>query len=76
MSRSNSLQDAWIVIPAAEKFPGGPGDRSGHHRLDFVPNVARLLAITANNSIYWWNYFDELTRTIRAPRDPTRDDET
>lgn len=31
-------------------------------RIGFVPNIARLLAITPQHFVSWWQYFDELMR--------------
>jgi uncharacterized peroxidase-related enzyme len=31
-------------------------------RIGFMPNVARLLAVTPSHFVGWWRYFDELMR--------------
>ena len=35
-------------------------------KIGFVPNVARLLAITPDHFLRWWAYFDELMRGLPA----------
>ncbi len=31
-------------------------------RIGFVPNIARLLAVTPHHFVHWWRYFDDLMR--------------
>lgn len=61
---SGSPRAAWISVPppdglaevvAAEISPVA-------ERIGFVPNVARLLAVTPNHFVGWWRYFDDLMR--------------
>jgi uncharacterized peroxidase-related enzyme len=55
---------AWLVIPPSGELPSEVGDQIGDisDRIGFVPNVARLLAITPSHFTGWWRYFDELMR--------------
>ena len=64
MSTRTDQQTAWIAVPAPDALPevvqaaiAPVADRVG-----FVPNVARLLAVTPSHFLGWWNYFDELMR--------------
>lgn len=55
---------AWILIPSADELPTQVNDEIGDvsERIGFVPNVARLLAVTPSHFVGWWRYFDELMR--------------
>ena len=55
---------AWIATPLPGDLPvdvaAEIGDVSG--QIGFVPNIARLLAVTPRHFVAWWRYFDELMR--------------
>ena len=55
---------AWITTVSPSELPADVaaeiGDVSG--RIGFVPNIARLLAVTPSHFVSWWRYFDELMR--------------
>jgi uncharacterized peroxidase-related enzyme len=57
-------QGAWIPLPAAEDLPAEVTDEIGDiaDRIGFMPNVARLLAVTPSHFVGWWRYFDDLMR--------------
>lgn len=38
-------------------------------QIGFVPNIARLLAVTPRHVVGWWRYFDEL---MPGPSNPTK----
>jgi uncharacterized peroxidase-related enzyme len=61
MSTTNGNEAAWI---AAEELPPEVTDEIGDisARIGFVPNVARLLAVTPRHFVGWWKYFDDLMR--------------
>ena len=63
MSTSNA-NPAWITVPAADDLPADVESGIGPiaEKVGFVPNVARLLAITPSHFVGWWRYFDELMR--------------
>lgn len=64
MSEAENTNGAWLAIPPAGELPSGVVDEIGDisDRIGFVPNVARLLAVTPSHFIGWWRYFDELMR--------------
>jgi uncharacterized peroxidase-related enzyme len=64
MSTTNGNEAAWIAVPAAEELPPEVTDEIGDisARIGFVPNVARLLAVTPRHFVGWWKYFDDLMR--------------
>lgn len=55
---------AWIEVPTAEALPDAVSEQIEPiaERIGFVPNVARLLAVTPSHFVGWWSYFDELMR--------------
>lgn len=55
---------AWISVPAPDELPVEVGDEIGEvaERIGFLPNVARLLAVTPDHFVGWWSYFDTLMR--------------
>ena len=61
---SSNTAGAWILIPSADELPARVNDEIGDvsERIGFVPNVARLLAVTPSHFVGWWRYFDELMR--------------
>ena len=56
--------DAWVAMPGADDLPEQVEEtiRPISEKIGFVPNVARLLAITPEHFVGWWSYFDELMR--------------
>jgi uncharacterized peroxidase-related enzyme len=55
---------AWIEVPSADELPNAVREQIAPiaERIGFVPNVARLLAVTPSHFVGWWSYFDELMR--------------
>jgi uncharacterized peroxidase-related enzyme len=64
MSNERNGRAAWISVPAPDELPRDVADEIGDvaERVGFVPNVARLLAVTPEHFTGWWTYFDELMR--------------
>jgi uncharacterized peroxidase-related enzyme len=64
MTNQNESPAAWIVVPPADELPAEVTDQIGDiaERVGFVPNVARLLAVTPRHFVGWWRYFDDLMR--------------
>src|SRR6266567_425213 len=64
MSNDRTAQVAWIPVPSPDELPAEVADEIGDvaKRIGFVPNVARLLAVTPSHFVGWWTYFDELMR--------------
>src|SRR5512139_461120 len=64
MPSDDESKGAWIAIPSADELPGEVANEIGDvsERIGFVPNVARLLAVTPSHFVGWWRYFDELMR--------------
>jgi len=64
MSNNSNTPTAWIPVPSPDELPQEVADEIGDisERIGFVPNVARLLAITPSHFVGWWRYFDELMR--------------
>ncbi len=64
MSNADNTEGAWLAIPSTEELPSDVVDEIGEvaEQIGFVPNVARLLAVTPSHFIGWWRYFDELMR--------------
>ena len=64
MYPSPSASRAWIVVPAADELAPEVTEQIGgiSERIGFVPNVARLLAVTPHHFVGWWRYFDDLMR--------------
>jgi uncharacterized peroxidase-related enzyme len=60
----SSRDAAWIPVPPAEELPEDVAAEIGPiaERIGFVPNIARLLAVTPSHFVGWWRYFDELMR--------------
>lgn len=55
---------AWIEIPDSTALPAEVEGsiKPLADKIGFVPNVARLLAVTPAHFLGWWNYFDDLMR--------------
>lgn len=55
---------AWIAVPPPDDLPAEVTDEIGDisERIGFMPNVARLLAVTPRHFVGWWKYFDDLMR--------------
>ncbi|MFE9650621.1 peroxidase-related enzyme [Streptomyces sp. NPDC006365] len=64
MSPANTENPAWITVPSADSLPEKVATEIDPivQKIGFVPNVARLLAITPDHFVGWWRYFDELMR--------------
>ena len=64
MSAANSVNPAWLSVPPADSLPEQVAAGIGPvtQKIGFVPNVARLLAISPDHFTGWWRYFDELMR--------------
>jgi uncharacterized peroxidase-related enzyme len=64
MSSSRASGAAWIEIPSPDDLPSEVTDEIGDisMRIGFMPNVARLLAVTPSHFVGWWRYFDDLMR--------------
>ena len=56
--------DAWVPIPNGDELPDEVVDAIGPiaEKVGFVPNIARLLALTPGHFVGWWRYFDGLMR--------------
>ena len=61
---SEDRPDAWIPIPDGDELPEQVEEtiRPISEKIGFVPNIARLLAITPEHFVGWWGYFDDLMR--------------
>ena len=55
---------AWLPVPSGDALPEEVEKtiRPISAKVGFVPNIARLLAITPQHFVGWWSYFDELMR--------------
>src|SRR5512145_1662968 len=55
---------AWVAVPSGDELPEQVEQTIGPiaEKIGFVPNVARLLAITPDHFLGWWSYFDDLMR--------------
>lgn len=64
MSTNRLADAAWITVPAPDELPAEVADEIGDvsERIGFLPNVARLLAVTPSHFVGWWTYFDQLMR--------------
>ena len=64
MSNNTNTPVAWITVPSPDELPADVTDEIGDisERIGFVPNVARLLAVTPSHFVGWWRYFDTLMR--------------
>ena len=64
MSADRDSQAAWIAVPSPDELPAEVADEIGDisERIGFLPNVARLLAVTPSHFVGWWKYFDDLMR--------------
>ncbi len=61
-------QPAWLPIPSEEDLPPEVDAtiRPISDKIGFVPNIARLLALTPRHFVGWWSYFDDLMRGASA----------
>ncbi len=59
-----SPRAAWLPLPLADELPDEVEEtmRPISDKVGFVPNIARLLALTPPHFVGWWSYFDELMR--------------
>lgn len=65
MSHSDDTpRAAWLPVPSGDELPPEVDEtiRPISDKVGFVPNIARLLAITPPHFVGWWSYFDELMR--------------
>lgn len=64
MSPANAVNPAWLTVPPADSLPEAVAMEIGPiaDKIGFMPNVARLLAISPDHFLGWWRYFDELMR--------------
>lgn len=64
MSPADSANPAWLTVPPADGLPEQVAAEIGPvaEKIGFMPNVARLLAISPSHFTGWWRYFDELMR--------------
>ena len=64
MTHERMHPGAWIEIPDSTTLPQDVEKtiKPIADRIGFVPNVARLLAVTPAHFVGWWNYFDDLMR--------------
>jgi uncharacterized peroxidase-related enzyme len=64
MSPANGVSPAWLAVPPADSLPDEVATAIGPiaKKIGFVPNVARLLAISPRHFTGWWGYFDALMR--------------
>jgi uncharacterized peroxidase-related enzyme len=64
MSPASIASPAWLTVPPADGLPEQVATEIGPvaKKIGFVPNVARLLAISPGHFTGWWRYFDELMR--------------
>jgi uncharacterized peroxidase-related enzyme len=64
MSPERASHAAWIAVPSPDELPAEVTDEIGDisKRIGFMPNVARLLAVTPSHFVGWWTYFDDLMR--------------
>ena len=55
---------AWLPIPSGDGLPDEVEEtmRPISDKVGFVPNIARLLALTPRHFVGWWSYFDDLMR--------------
>lgn len=59
-----TVSPAWLHVPSPDSLPDEVEEQIGPiaDKIGFVPNVARLLAITPHHFVGWWKYFDDLMR--------------
>src|SRR5918994_6018166 len=64
MSTHRESKAAWIAVPSPNELSAEVADEIGDvsKRIGFLPNVARLLAVTPRHFVGWWKYFDDLMR--------------
>ena len=64
MSEEHASDGAWLAIPSPDEMPNDVVAEIGDvaDRIGFLPNVARLLAVTPRHFLGWWRYFDDLMR--------------
>ena len=60
----DSPRTAWLPVPSGDELPAEVDEtiRPISDKVGFVPNIARLLAITPRHFVGWWSYFDQLMR--------------
>lgn len=70
---NRDIEAAWIATPAPGDLPAEVAEEIGDvsKQIGFLPNVARLLAVTPDHFVRWWRYFDELMRDPRGSARPS-----
>lgn len=68
MSPASTANPAWLAVPPENALPDEVAAEIGPvaKKIGFVPNVARLLAITPDHFLGWWRYFHHRVRTDRV----------
>ena len=63
-AREEEPPPAWLPVPSGDELPDEVDAtiRPISDKVGFVPNIARLLAITPRHFVGWWSYFDDLMR--------------
>jgi uncharacterized peroxidase-related enzyme len=64
VERRDENYAAWLPVPRSDELPEEVAEtiRPVSEKIGFVPNIARLLALTPAHFVGWWRYFDELMR--------------
>lgn len=64
MSPPTTANPSWLTLPTQDTMPPEVEAEVGPiaKKIGFLPNVARLLALTPEHLVRWWSYFDELMR--------------
>lgn len=62
--RDERPRAAWLPLPSGDELPDEVDEtiRPISDKIGFVPNIARLLALTPRHFVGWWSYFDDLMR--------------
>ena len=60
----DTARTAWLPVPSGDELPNEADKtiRPISDKVGFVPNIARLLAITPPHFVGWWSYFDQPMR--------------
>jgi uncharacterized peroxidase-related enzyme len=64
VTQQTAHRGAWIDIPDSASLPTHVENTIMPiaDKIGFIPNVARLLAVTPAHFLGWWSYFDDLMR--------------
>jgi uncharacterized peroxidase-related enzyme len=62
--RDERPRAAWLPLPSGDELRDEVDEtiRPISDKIGFVPNIARLLALTPRHFVGWWSYFDDLMR--------------